>query len=58
MEEVIDEKLVKYYAKEISLIIEHAEEVQRSNESRYTKEQSKIQAYEEILSLIRSEEDD
>ena len=58
MEEQIDEKLVKYYAREISLILEHTEEVQRSDKSRYFKEQSKVVAYEEILSLVRGEEDD
>ncbi len=57
---MIDENLVKYYAKEISLIMDHAEEVQRGEHSISFKELAKIQAYEEILSLIsdEGEEDD
>ena len=57
---MIDENLVKYYAREISMSIDHAESIQESNESRHIKEQAKIQAYEEILSLIsdEGEEDD
>ena len=55
MREEIDEKLVKYYAKEISLIMDHAEKVQRGEHSTSFKEQAKIQAYEEIVRLIKGE---
>ena len=47
------EELIKSYAKLISQIIENTECVQRSNESDYTKERSKVNAYEEIVRLIK-----
>ena len=49
------EELIRMNAESIKQIIENTEYIQRSNESSYTKEQSKINAYEEIVRLIRGE---
>lgn len=38
--------------KEINRIIEECEELQRSNESSFTKEQAKISAYNEIKEVL------
>lgn len=50
------EESIKFNAEEISQIIDNTEYIQRSNESSYTKEQSKINAYDEIVKLIRGQE--
>lgn len=36
----------------INEIVEDCEEIQRSNESQYTKEQAKISAYDEIAEVL------
>ena len=46
-------EIIKQNAELISQIIENTEYVQRSNESDYTKERSKVNAYEEIVRLIK-----
>lgn len=46
-------EIIKLNAELISQIIENTEYVQRSNESDYTKERSKVNAYEEIVRLIK-----
>lgn len=48
-------EIIKLNAELISQIIEDTEYIQNSNESRYTKEQSKINAYDEIVKLIKGE---
>ena len=47
------EEIIKQNAELISQIIENTEYIQRSNESDYTKERSKVNAYEEIVRLIK-----
>lgn len=51
-------EIIKMNAEQIKQIIEDTEYVQQSNESDYTKERSKISAYEEIVRLIKGYEDD
>ena len=50
---MIDVDMIAFNAREISQIIENTEFFQASDESRYTKEQSKVNAYEEIVELIK-----
>lgn len=52
---MIEPEAIAYNAEEIKQIIENTEYIQRSNESRYTKEQSKVSAYEAIVELLRGE---
>ena len=47
------EELIKSYAELIKQIIEDTEYIQNSYESDYTKERSKVNAYEEIVRLIK-----
>lgn len=51
-------EIIKMNAEQIKQIIEDTEYVQQSNESDYTKERSKVNAYEEIVRLIKGYEDD
>ena len=51
-------EIIKENAEQIKQIIEDTEYVQQSNESDYTKERSKVNAYEEIVRLIKGYEDD
>ena len=46
---------VRWNAEHIMQIIEDTEYIQQSRESDYTKEQSKINAYDEIVKLIKGE---
>lgn len=52
---MIESEAIAYNAEEIKQIIENTEYIQRSNESRYTKEQSKVSAYEAIVELLKGE---
>ena len=50
---MIETVMIEFNAEGIRRIIEDTEYVQQSNESRYTKEQSKVNAYDEIVKLIK-----
>ena len=38
---------------EVRTIISDCEDIQKSNESQYTKEQAKISAYDDIIKILR-----
>ena len=46
---------IKMYAEDIAKIITETEDIQDSNESAYTKEIAKIDAYEQIKELVGGE---
>lgn len=48
---------VKFYADEISRIIEDCEYIQEGSDSRYTKETAKIHAYDSILELFKADDE-
>ena len=50
------EEIIRMNAEQIKQIIEDTEYIQRSNESSFTKEQCKINAYDEIVKLIKGAE--
>lgn len=59
-QEIVDvEELIKsgkiydFQIQEVLEIISNCEDIQESNESRYTKEQAKISAYEDIKEALR-----
>ena len=47
------EEIIRQNAAQIKQIIEDTGYIQRSNESDYTKDQCKVNAYDEIVKLIR-----
>ena len=49
------EESIKFNAEAIRKILIDTEYIQESNESDYTKEQSKINAYDEIVKLIKED---
>ena len=46
----------KYYIDRILAIIADCEDIQKSNESVYTKQVAKISAYDDIKEILRSEQ--
>ena len=49
---------IKRYAQQITEIIMECEEIQKSGESAYTKEQAKVSAYEQIKELAEVAHDE
>jgi hypothetical protein len=58
MQKLVEAAEQRHVLEEIRRIVFECEGMQQSNESRYTKEQAKLSAYEKIAKLMKGENDD